>query len=114
MKSETVRLFQTLPHACGYFAERTAQNLVIAATTTVTAETGNNTSAANAFLSQTDGNLGATNVSKVPTASLLYAGSKTRIYAHFLPWFGGGTQCSTVSAHPASVASVSGRSRSVP
>jgi arginine-tRNA-protein transferase len=29
MKSETVRLFQTLPHACGYFAERIAQNLVI-------------------------------------------------------------------------------------
>jgi len=29
MKSETVRLFQTLPHACGYFGERTAQNLVI-------------------------------------------------------------------------------------
>jgi arginine-tRNA-protein transferase len=29
MKPETVRLFQTLPHACGYFAERTAQNLVI-------------------------------------------------------------------------------------
>ncbi len=29
MKSETVRLFQTLPHPCGYYAERTAQNLVI-------------------------------------------------------------------------------------
>lgn len=29
MKSESVRLFQTLPHACGYFAGRTAQNLVI-------------------------------------------------------------------------------------
>lgn len=29
MKSELVRLFQTLPHACGYFEERTAQNLVI-------------------------------------------------------------------------------------
>ena len=29
MKSEVVRLFQTLPHTCGYFAERTAQNLVI-------------------------------------------------------------------------------------
>ena|SRR5437899_1364642 len=29
MKSETVRLFQTLPHPCGYFAGRTAQNLVI-------------------------------------------------------------------------------------
>jgi leucyl-tRNA---protein transferase len=29
MKSEVVRLFQTLPHACGYFGERTSQNLVI-------------------------------------------------------------------------------------
>jgi arginine-tRNA-protein transferase len=29
MRSDVVRLFQTLPHTCGYFAERTAQNLVI-------------------------------------------------------------------------------------
>ena len=29
MRSDNVRLFQTLPHSCGYFAERTAQNLVI-------------------------------------------------------------------------------------
>ncbi|TAL83464.1 MAG: arginyltransferase [Rhodanobacter sp.] len=29
MRSEPVRLFQTLPHACGYYADRTAQNLVI-------------------------------------------------------------------------------------
>ena len=29
MRSDNVRLFQTLPHACGYFGERTAQNLVI-------------------------------------------------------------------------------------
>ncbi|MBB6242199.1 MULTISPECIES: arginyltransferase [unclassified Rhodanobacter] len=30
MRAEpTIRLFQTLPHACGYYAERTAQNLVI-------------------------------------------------------------------------------------
>jgi arginine-tRNA-protein transferase len=29
MRSERIRLFQTLPHACGYFAGRTAQNLVI-------------------------------------------------------------------------------------
>ena len=29
MRSDHVRLFQTLPHACGYFAGRTAQNLVI-------------------------------------------------------------------------------------
>ncbi|HET7360142.1 MAG TPA: arginyltransferase [Rhodanobacteraceae bacterium] len=29
MRSERIRLFQTLPHPCGYFAGRTAQNLVI-------------------------------------------------------------------------------------
>ena len=30
MRAEpTIRLFQTLPHACGYYADRTAQNLVI-------------------------------------------------------------------------------------
>jgi len=29
MRSDIVRLFQTLPHACGYFADRVAQNLVI-------------------------------------------------------------------------------------
>lgn len=28
-RSDPVRLFQTLPHACGYFPERTAQNLVL-------------------------------------------------------------------------------------
>jgi arginine-tRNA-protein transferase len=28
-RSDPVRLFQTLPHACGYYAERTAQNLVL-------------------------------------------------------------------------------------
>ncbi|HEX7342203.1 MAG TPA: arginyltransferase [Rhodanobacteraceae bacterium] len=29
MRSERIRLFQTLPHACGYYGERVAQNLVI-------------------------------------------------------------------------------------
>ncbi len=29
MRSDVVRLFQTLPHSCGYFSERTAQNIVI-------------------------------------------------------------------------------------
>jgi arginine-tRNA-protein transferase len=29
MRSVAIRLLKTLPHACGYFAERTAQNLVI-------------------------------------------------------------------------------------
>ena len=29
MRSDPVRLFQTLPHTCGYYADRVAQNLVI-------------------------------------------------------------------------------------
>ena len=29
LRTERVRLFQTLPHACGYFPARTAQNLVL-------------------------------------------------------------------------------------
>jgi len=60
------------------------------ATTTLTAQTSNNTSAANTFVTQTNGNTGAANVSKMPTRSLLYPGSTARIYAHFLPWFGFG------------------------
>jgi PKD repeat protein len=58
------------------------------ATTTLSAETGNNTSAASTFTSQTNGNVGATNISKVPTRTLLYANSSTRIFSHFMPWFG--------------------------
>ena len=60
------------------------------ATTTLTAETGNNTSTATSFTTQTNGNIGAANISKVSTRSLLYPGSTARIYAHFLPWFGFG------------------------
>ncbi len=29
MRSDVVRLFQTLPHGCGYYADRTSQNLVV-------------------------------------------------------------------------------------
>lgn len=58
------------------------------ATTTLTAETSNNTSAADTFTAQTDGNNGAGNISKVPTRSLLYSGSAAKIYAHLMLWFG--------------------------
>ena len=58
------------------------------ATTTLTAETSNNTSAADSFTSQTNGNIGATNVSKAPIRNLLYSGSNSKIYVNFLPWFG--------------------------
>ncbi len=57
-------------------------------TTTLAAETGNNTSAASTFTTQTNGNAGAGNVSKVPIRTLLYAGSTTKVYAHWMPWFG--------------------------
>lgn len=60
------------------------------ASTTLTAETTGNTSTASTFATQTNGNLGASNISKVPTRSLLYPGSTAKLYAHLLPWFGFG------------------------
>lgn len=60
------------------------------ATTTLAAETGNNTSTADSFTAQTNGNIGASNISKMPTRALLYGGSTAKIYAHFVPWFGFG------------------------
>jgi hypothetical protein len=66
-----------------------ADRLAITPNTTLAAETGNNTSAANNFAGQANHNLAAGNIGKGSTASLLYPGSTTRIYAHFMPWFGG-------------------------
>jgi len=59
-------------------------------TTTLTAETANNTSAADAFPGQSNGNAAAGNVSKVPLQSLLYSGSTAKLYAHLVQWFGYG------------------------
>ena len=58
-------------------------------TTTLAAETGNNTSSSATFVAQSNGNIAQANISKVPTRTLLYPGSNTPIYAHFMPWFGG-------------------------
>jgi len=57
-------------------------------TTTLQAETGNNTSAADSFAGGTNGNSRPGNVSKVPINALLYSGANTKIYAHYMPWFG--------------------------
>jgi len=57
-------------------------------TTTLSAETSNNTSAANTFASQSNSNLGAANISKLPIRDLLYPGATTKIYVHLMPWFG--------------------------
>ena len=56
--------------------------------TTLQAETGNNTSAANSFARQTNGNLGAGNVSKLSLKSLIANGSNTKMYVTWLGWFG--------------------------
>ena len=63
--------------------------LNILPTTTLSAETSNNTSAAATFTTQTNGNAAPANISKAPMRSLLYAGSNTAMYAHFMAWFGG-------------------------
>jgi hypothetical protein len=57
-------------------------------TTTLAAQTSNNTSAANSFSSQSNGNRGAGNVSKVDVHALLYSGATTKVYAHLMLWFG--------------------------
>ena len=56
--------------------------------TTLQAETGNNTAAADSFAGGTNGNGRPGNVSKAPISELLYSGSNTKIYAHYMPWFG--------------------------
>lgn len=58
-------------------------------TTTLAAQTANNTSAATSFVTQTNGNAGAANVSKVDVHSLLYSGATSKVYAHLMVWFGG-------------------------
>jgi len=61
---------------------------VLTATTTLQAEISNNTSTADSFARQTNGNIGASNVSKAPLQSLLYSGSNTKVYVTWLGWFG--------------------------
>ena len=63
--------------ACGAAAQTTS---------TLAAETGNNTSASS-FPQHDNGNVAAGNVSKLDTHTLLYPGATTSIYAHLVPWF---------------------------
>ena len=65
------------------------QTLQIKPTTTLAAQTSNNTSAADDFASQSNGNLGNSNISKLDVHSLLYPGSNTKVLAHLMLWFGG-------------------------
>jgi hypothetical protein len=63
-------------------------NQPAAPTPNLSAETANNTSAADSFQMQSNGNLGANNVSKVNVHTLLYPGASTKIFAHLMLWFG--------------------------
>ncbi|MGH9503228.1 MAG: endo-1,3-alpha-glucanase family glycosylhydrolase [Terriglobales bacterium] len=65
-----------------------AGNLVIRSTTTLSAETAKNTSAAGNFATQANGNLGAGNISKQDIHSLLYPAARTKVFAHLMLWFG--------------------------
>lgn len=65
-----------------------ANNLVVKPTTTLAQQTSNNTSTADTFNAQVNGNAAAGNVSKLDIHSLLYPGNHTKVYAHFMAWFG--------------------------
>lgn len=54
----------------------------------ISALTANNTSGNNSFGSQTNGNLGVSNISKTNVHSLLYAGAQTKVLAHLMMWWG--------------------------
>jgi hypothetical protein len=57
-------------------------------TTTLAAETGNNTSASDQFRGSSNGNAASGPVSKLPLRNLLYSGATTKIYVHVQPWWG--------------------------
>lgn len=73
--------------ACGVFGNLGSKPFP-PVTTTLQAETGNNTSAADSFVRQTNGNANSGNVSKLPLRSLLYNGANTKMYVTWLGWFG--------------------------
>src|SRR5262245_43422008 len=56
-------------------------------TTTLQAETANNTSTSDSFRSMSNGNPPAGHVSKLPLRSLLYPGATTKIYARVVSFF---------------------------
>lgn len=64
-----------------------AQRSSITAQTRVQEQTSNNTSTSDSFRGTQNGDAAASHVSKVPTRTLLYAQSRTKIYARVVPFF---------------------------
>ncbi|MCU1308267.1 MAG: hypothetical protein JWN45_2962 [Acidobacteriaceae bacterium] len=65
-----------------------AAKLQITPTTTLAAETGNNTSASDSVGTFSRGYAATGNMSKLPIRSLVYPGANTKIYAALMGWFG--------------------------
>ena len=59
-------------------------------TTTLSAETANNSSAPDSISTYTSQHAASGNVSKQPIRELLYAGANTKVYAALMGWFGKG------------------------
>lgn len=57
-------------------------------TTTLSAESGNNTSAPGSIATYTSQHAASGNVSKQPIRELLYAGANTKVFAALMGWFG--------------------------
>lgn len=66
-------------------------SLPITSTTSVTAETVNNTSTSNSFTGTSNGNPAPRSISKISLRELLYPGATTKIYVHVQPWWGKGS-----------------------
>ncbi len=58
-------------------------------TTTLAQETGNNTNLTSSFTGTTNGDVVPGNISKVDIHTLLYTGESTKVFAHYMPWWGG-------------------------
>lgn len=81
------------------------QTITVKPTTTLANEIANNTSASSSFITQANGNAGAGNVSKSAHRTLLYSGNTTKVYAHFMGWFGSSSHMNVgyLSTDPAQV-----------
>ncbi len=70
------------------FVSQLFAQTTITPTTTLSAETGNNTSAASTFAGLSNGDLPAGNVSKENVHKLLNSDLSAKVYAHFMGWWG--------------------------
>jgi PKD repeat protein len=82
--SRILSLFVCLAFTSAAFAA----NLKVVPTTTLSAETGNNTAAPNGISAATNGGAAYGNISKLPIKSLLYPGASPKIYASLMGWWG--------------------------